>query len=129
MLLPISRCQATTLGPEYVPSDRLGTNMCAALERSRRSRPLDREPLGVEESTESYRLRNRLVPQSSLRVGPILQLRSRVTVIGRTCSMSALEKPGSPDSEVGHEIASEVAIQVLLRGRFIGRAVTSERGS
>ena len=43
--------------------------------------------------------------------------------------MSALEKPGSPDSEVGHEIASEVAIQVLLRGRFIGRAVTSERGS
>jgi hypothetical protein len=40
--------------------------------------------------------------------------------------MSALERPESPDIKEGYEIAPEVAIQVLLHGRFIGRAVTSE---
>ena len=87
---------------------------------------MDRAPLGAEESTESYLLRNRLEPQSSLRAGPILQMRNRVTVIGRTCSMSAPEKPESPDIREVREIAPEVAMQVLSRGRFIGRAVTGE---
>jgi len=37
--------------------------------------------------------------------------------------MPALQKPESAAIKAGHEIAPEVAIQFLLRDRFIGRAI------